>query len=754
MRSLWDVRLETGALPQAWTLTPEAPPKVTLDNDGLHCGRDTGLRITLPGNGWKHVRVTAIVAFADQPGAIECGDSRSQLFVNARTGWHAVRIRRTASVADHKHRIEGAGPHAFTFDLTESTVTAHLGDTQLVTGPNLDGEAHDAVDLVFWHNCIVQRIAVEVEDELPAPRYHVRPRDTLDLEICVDFPDDLYYAPYTEEMFAKLFAMYRDWGVKRCQWLYYGGKESGFWTSGSPIGIHNGYNATVENVGDIFTAAVKHAHDNGIEIFGLFKPFDTGIGMVTLPPNHPDAAEQGKLDRIGAAVTCIADFPAKRRDLIMQCKPGVAGPGNPEPITRIELVKEDDDKADFTVDDVRLFVSDDNHTYRPYDGDLTRSETVEDVAVWEHTPSGGRPTDETRSSRVMRFDDLHITEPFVALTVDSKTLSFANTLVNLLHVYGESGEHRCLTYGIKSRMVDRWYDIVSTPLNDTGHGGVDRMGVEFDVFPGSPSAVLPGFDAIAQRHYLERGDGLLAFARGKALTLTSAMSPGYDDACDYWLGWARHILDAGADGIELRVRNHHSPLAWGEFGFEPPVRDAYLQRYGVDIWKTDDFDREAWRRLRGEQYTDLYRRMRKLAQARGKQMGLHVSPTLDLDPAIGGAMNMHFDWKRWIEDGLADYVTMKEVWPNSRQGLELLTMTQPRGVRAVFSPFANKIWKNGEDPGVAIVKQNIQLAREGGCDSFQFYENCAIVRAHQDGTLEALYPKLTDLFKQEFAGSK
>ena len=144
------------------------------------------------------------------------------------------------------------------------------------------------------------------------------------------------------------------------------------------------------------------------------------------------------------------------------------------------------------------------------------------------------------------------------------------------------------------------------------------------------------------------------------------LSPSFAEVQDWWLTWVQDCLDAGADGIEMRVRNHHSTLAWREFGFEKPVRDEFLKRYGVDLWKTDDFDLAAWRQLRGEAYTQFYRRVRELTRRHGKPMGLHISPTTGvMEPEQGAAMEIHWDWRRWLREGLCDSVTMKEIWPRT-----------------------------------------------------------------------------------------
>src|SRR5262249_46085303 len=139
-----------------------------------------------------------------------------------------------------------------------------------------------------------------------------------------------------------------------------------------------------------------------------------------------------------------------------------------------------------------------------------------------------------------------------------------------------------------------------------------QTGVEFNATPGFCSAIFPGYDFIRESWSFDSRDGILAIARGKDSGPIAVLSPSFPETPEWWLSWLRECFEAGADGIELRVRNHNHDFAWAEYGFERPVRDEFLKRHGVDIWETDDFDKAAWRRLRGEAYTEFCREAKKL----------------------------------------------------------------------------------------------------------------------------------------------
>jgi hypothetical protein len=255
---------------------------------------------------------------------------------------------------------------------------------------------------------------------------------------------------------------------------------------------------------------------------------------------------------------------------------------------------------------------------------------------------------------------------------------------------------------------------------------------------------------MSEWHALDGKHGFVGIARGKDREAVAVMSPAFKETRDRWLEWVREILEAGADGVEMRVRNHHTHLDWGDFGFEAPVRDEFMSRHGVDIWSTDDFDRAAWRRLRGEHFTQFYREARALVNSFDRKMGLHISSTMDMEPEQGASMDIHFDWRTWLDEGLADSVTAKEVWPGTMFADEILSHARPRGVPVMFSRYANNLWRL---PGGAdVCARRIQAAREHGFSGFQLYESCAVMRAHPDGHLEMEQPELREVFRREFGG--
>lgn len=101
-----------------------------------------------------------------------------------------------------------------------------------------------------------------------------------------------------------------------------------------------------------------------------------------------------------------------------------------------------------------------------------------------------------------------------------------------------------------------------------------------------------------------------------------------------------------------------------QFGFNQPVVDAMLARYGVDILTDVRFDYndpgfsstdpmvENWHNLRGEYLTRFFRDLRAAMDAIDPGIRIVTAVAGDyIGPELG---NWHVDWRTWISEGLID----------------------------------------------------------------------------------------------------
>jgi hypothetical protein len=119
-------------------------------------------------------------------------------------------------------------------------------------------------------------------------------------------------------------------------------------------------------------------------------------------------------------------------------------------------------------------------------------------------------------------------------------------------------------------------------------------------------------------------------------------------------GWMR---ESAFDGLFLCLRSQSKPAAHGDaMGFSEPVRQRFLTQYGVDILR-EEFDRQAWRDMRGEDLTTLLRDLRGAMNGLGRQFAVGAPRGDVLGPPLG---NMTLDWRAWVADGLVDALVINQ----------------------------------------------------------------------------------------------
>lgn len=149
----------------------------------------------------------------------------------------------------------------------------------------------------------------------------------------------------------------------------------------------------------------------------------------------------------------------------------------------------------------------------------------------------------------------------------------------------------------------------------------------------------------------------------------------YPEARAYVVGYNRRFLEEYPfDGVYIDFRDEFAHPEFGDqFGFAPPIVEAYQKRYGVNILK-ENFDLEKWRRLCGEYLTEMIRELHGMVHSRGKKLIVGIPQGNYMGPPIG---NMYVDWQQWVKEHIVDglvigAITGKFVFPD-RVGYGYLT---------------------------------------------------------------------------------
>lgn len=218
-----------------------------------------------------------------------------------------------------------------------------------------------------------------------------------------------------------------------------------------------------------------------------------------------------------------------------------------------------------------------------------------------------------------------------------------------------------------------------------------------------------GIDARQSKYVLFHPDHQMVDRQGKPHHGVLCLS--YEEARDYIVGKVRWLVSQHAwDGVFLCTRSQSRPAAHGDrYGFNRPIVDAYRQRYGVDI-TVNDFDLEAWRRLRGSYLTELLREVRAELNTRGVALSVGIPRSDYLGPPVG---NLHLDWRTWLTEGLVDELVVDQVaavcpstwltmWPRDK-GYGYLDHDLPRDRASLSADLATR-W------GPAAVEANVAVS--------------------------------------------
>ena len=111
------------------------------------------------------------------------------------------------------------------------------------------------------------------------------------------------------------------------------------------------------------------------------------------------------------------------------------------------------------------------------------------------------------------------------------------------------------------------------------------------------------------------------------------------------------------DGLFVCLRSQSRPADFADqFGFNEPVRQDYLSRYGRDIW-AEDFDLQKWRDLHGEYLTRFLAEFRQALRHAGMRLAVAVAKGDVLGPPLGNAT---LEWRDWVKRGITDELVINQ----------------------------------------------------------------------------------------------
>ena len=585
------------------------------------------------------------------------------------------------------------------------------------------------------------------------------------LETLVDFPDDALSTtvPVTRAHIENLFDNLQALGVTRVIWAWYGDGRAPWIMPDIAGGLEQpgltqdqnqwaNYAQTLAQMSSPLAVAAEVAHARGMEVYAYFKPYETGPGAA-IPNGFAFLHPEKSLPTTGGRLVWLDPFVAENPHLRLQryAPPAVNDAGRT--ISSIRLTKSDDAPTRIKADAIRVWVSDDNASYRPLAQAFTFSDSVEPSPDDVFDIYDNRVTAKGAPVRVLTLSGLSIDAPFIAVTTTftDGTPDFSNAWHRLVQPRDEAGQP---IEGVYATGRAIWFaEAEQFPVGglmfDTGRGpevvAIDQ--------PTSPlSNAKKQLANWAKRHHpaLAKLDidsqvdpargGVIGWARGRCDRLSGALCETSAEVRAFWLSCIRTILDAGVDGIELRVENHSSHTDFPhEYGFNPEVLSQVEDKSQLADLESA---RKAVTPIRTEAYTQFVRDAHALTQARGKVLRTNLNldwfrPRSERPGSrkIAYPDNINFDWQTWIAEGLVDAAMLRmfarpldDVWAGEATAKAMIDACQQHGIPLTVNRY---VWVN---EGLA---DDLQRVREDGrFAGFVLYEVWSFAQITPEETWE------------------
>lgn len=528
------------------------------------------------------------------------------------------------------------------------------------------------------------------------PTRRAKPSRDFTVSATYDFPDCVMANYYTPARLDAEIAMLAGWGIDRLHWIDYSDAPS-FWRMDY---WGNTFTKTVRACGDIAALAARTAHAHGQQILADFKIFDLGINSFFQEGSStvPDLEGRRK-----AAIPEIAAHP----EWTLQPNPDWQR-ATAYPITRLRFYSTTPLPA-IKPATVRILVSDDNRTYVPYRGPVTFGQGTVQRPHQRYTPAGNVRSEGAARNWYIELSGLQLKHKYAAVTIGGEEIF---------------GTHRGF---MVAEAEDAHGDLAPLTVATTGHRDFRDDGYFFwKEWPGWNNYTEP---VLQERRWTLHNIGV-TFQH--APNMPTLLEPTYAGARDIWLARISKLLAAGMDGVCIRSLNHHNGvMSWLQYAFAPIVCDTFAELYGRRPQPSFE-DYERVRRIRGDAFTQFLRDAKKICAAAGKKFSVQLENGIDVPVHLDTRMQLHLDYKTWMEEGIIDEASLKDFTSHSTWVHEnVLPLARRRGIPIHVT---SRTLSNGFDyDGMATAPQLLTDAYRNGFAGVSFYEVQNLVELNPEG---------------------
>ncbi len=453
-------------------------------------------------------------------------------------------------------------------------------------------------------------------------------------------------------------------------------------------------NHVVESLLGMGDPAFEHIFEAkrlGLEVYAIIKPYEGGGGY-TEPEGRTTYLNSRSVSCIGGERMSFDAFLRENPDMRVKRKPVVnydnlvAQDINAITLSFcLERVEEQvsnkgsivyDEKCDSSILDyplkaMRLWVSQDNGSYEPLDGDFAIHEKlVQKILVDANgVPLFSKPA----RCREVEITGLRIPAnlPYLAVTFDLEQGQRVMIPFSMIRAFGEKGEVpiTCTPYvrtPAKSIELDQgyvqqgesaWFTAAYPQRYDDPREFIEhfkKCGFEFEWYGA-------GFWGNGWMNYPGYG-----IARGKMAYMKGTHCEAYPEVREFWLDQVKKLVAMGVDGVDIRLQNHSGMVSdYFNYGYNEPIIEAYHNKYGVNILQ-EDADPLKIMSIRGDFFGIFVENAAQVLHNHGKKLQCHLRNCLARPKlsSIHGELGFWAmpkvlpDWQKMME--LSDEITIKD----------------------------------------------------------------------------------------------
>ncbi|MHC4871875.1 MAG: alpha-amylase family protein [Planctomycetota bacterium] len=461
-------------------------------------------------------------------------------------------------------------------------------------------------------------------------------------ELCVtnDYYDEAYRFErhLTEENIDQMMKYSASLGTKRFAWVL--DTMWNFYEEDSPIGY------------DLLKTACDSAHKYGMRFDVVYKPFEGGLPhpYTVLPHTFPEVEGVHVLKERKGIIHGVRKFVVDNPHMRMSRRSGDGvDPGGK--ITEIRLIKNDESKIRFKMEDLSFWYSSYNGGFRKYRGDVECNVSREWRMYYPYRDT---------MSTVLDFTGFDFPEDAAFFMVKCERLSkrgnFSNHLESMVELINEKGQLVPCSPSVDKTDPDKLYErarksALGKFTNYVKAPDVREIISDSEKFKKSCRG-MHTFGLQWGIHTLDR-DGEIAVCRGKPEYYYTILHPIYPEVRHHWLAEIQYCVDRGVDGVNIRIANHNRVNEPWAYGFNKPVLEK--------LKNTDDIYEASL--INGQAFDTFMEEAAALLHKHRKEFGVHINAVM-LRPNDRGARpgpvprNFVWNWENWLTE-LVDYVEFR-----------------------------------------------------------------------------------------------